>query len=44
MSELRIRTEIVALDEDLGCMVAAYDAATGELIAIGVDPPRREQR
>ena len=40
---LRIRTQIVALDEDLGCMVACYNADTGELLGIGVDPPARER-
>lgn len=41
---LRVRTQIVAIDEDLGCMVAAYNADTGELIGIGVDPPSPERR
>lgn len=41
---LRIRTELVALDEDLGAMVACYDANTGELLAIGVDPPKETDR
>lgn len=40
---LRIRTQVVALDEDLGCMVACYNADTGELLGIGVDPARGEQ-
>lgn len=41
---LRIRTQIVAVDGDLGCMVACYNADTGELIGIGVDPPSPERR
>lgn len=34
---MTVRFELVALDDDLGCIMAAYDGESGELLATGAD-------